>query len=236
MRWAVILLVFLVACTGVEIPGVPVEDAPEEPEQPEAPAPEPVGCPEDAKICPDGTTVVRVAPECKFEECPEVEPEPLPLQPECTDSDIGLNLNEVGTVRYEGNSYTDTCEDADSVKEYFCSDGKMKSEIKNCGTNRECQDGRCLLSQLSIYSSKCVEGKQQCDGDRIEVCDINGNWKFAGTCPVGCEGGYCLSNACYGPGTKCDRDDRTVLRCNLAKAVWQFKETCKFGCFNGECQ
>lgn len=36
---------------------------------------EPVGCPEDAKICPDGTIVVRVGPDCEFEECPEIQDE-----------------------------------------------------------------------------------------------------------------------------------------------------------------
>lgn len=30
------------------------------------------GCPEDAKVCPDGTIVVRIPPTCEFEECPEI--------------------------------------------------------------------------------------------------------------------------------------------------------------------
>jgi len=38
-----------------------------------AQVPEPVGCTEDAKLCLDGTTVVRVAPDCEFEQCPEPE-------------------------------------------------------------------------------------------------------------------------------------------------------------------
>ena len=29
-----------------------------------------VGCPEDARICPDGSVVVRIPPDCEFEECP----------------------------------------------------------------------------------------------------------------------------------------------------------------------
>lgn len=33
---------------------------------------EPVACTLDAKICPDGTAVGRVGPDCEFEECPEV--------------------------------------------------------------------------------------------------------------------------------------------------------------------
>jgi len=30
----------------------------------------PVGCSEDAKICPDGSIVVRISPDCEFAECP----------------------------------------------------------------------------------------------------------------------------------------------------------------------
>jgi len=40
---------------------------------PEKPAPEPVGCPEDAKVCPDGSVLTREGPDCKFPECPVVE-------------------------------------------------------------------------------------------------------------------------------------------------------------------
>ncbi len=32
--------------------------------------PQAVACTEDARICPDGTAVVRIPPDCEFEECP----------------------------------------------------------------------------------------------------------------------------------------------------------------------
>ena len=34
-----------------------------------SPTPKLIGCTMDAKICPDGTAVGRVAPDCQFEEC-----------------------------------------------------------------------------------------------------------------------------------------------------------------------
>lgn len=37
-----------------------------------SPSPEPVGCTMDAKICPDGTAVGRIAPDCEFEKCPPI--------------------------------------------------------------------------------------------------------------------------------------------------------------------
>ena len=36
------------------------------------PLPQANGCPDDAKLCPDGTFVGRVPPDCDFEECPEM--------------------------------------------------------------------------------------------------------------------------------------------------------------------
>lgn len=36
------------------------------------PSPEPVACTMDAKICPDGSAVGRIGPDCEFEECPTI--------------------------------------------------------------------------------------------------------------------------------------------------------------------
>ena len=36
-------------------------------------ATEGVACPEDARLCSDGTSVVRVGPDCEFEACPSQE-------------------------------------------------------------------------------------------------------------------------------------------------------------------
>lgn len=33
--------------------------------------PEPVACTMEAKLCPDGSYVSRVPPDCEFEECPQ---------------------------------------------------------------------------------------------------------------------------------------------------------------------
>lgn len=41
--------------------------------------PIPVACPQDAKICPDDSTVGRVAPDCEFAPCPTTSPSPTIL-------------------------------------------------------------------------------------------------------------------------------------------------------------
>jgi len=53
----------------------PVDDTPDKPEptdEPDTPT-EPMGCQEDARVCPDGSTVVREGPDCEFAACPEEE-------------------------------------------------------------------------------------------------------------------------------------------------------------------
>lgn len=37
---------------------------------PVEPTPEPVACAQDVRICPDGSSVSRIPPNCEFEECP----------------------------------------------------------------------------------------------------------------------------------------------------------------------
>ena len=36
------------------------------------PSQEPISCPTDAKECPDGSVLARIAPDCIFPECPEL--------------------------------------------------------------------------------------------------------------------------------------------------------------------
>ena len=44
---------------------------------------EPVACTMDAKICPDGSAVGRIAPDCEFAACPAEEPEPVVVEQTC---------------------------------------------------------------------------------------------------------------------------------------------------------
>lgn len=59
---------------------VPFEETPTEPNQKTLPAPAPpetpkkeVMCPQDAKMCPDGSFVGRIAPKCQYAPCPVTE-------------------------------------------------------------------------------------------------------------------------------------------------------------------
>ncbi|MHA2066115.1 MAG: Kazal-type serine protease inhibitor domain-containing protein [Candidatus Thorarchaeota archaeon] len=75
----------------------------------------------------------------------------------CSDSDGGKDKFEKGTVKEGKSSKTDSCSDADTVKEYFCSGSLVKSEEISCGTGFDCVSGKCV-------ESKCVDsdnGKDQ---------------------------------------------------------------------------
>ncbi len=43
------------------------------------PTPKPVACTQDARLCPDGSSVSRVAPRCEFATCPSPKPTPKPI-------------------------------------------------------------------------------------------------------------------------------------------------------------
>jgi hypothetical protein len=88
-----------------------------------------VACPEDAKICPDGSVVVRVSPDCEFVPCPEIAqqthapfpetptdilpPEHYPetpkptFEPICREGDARLSVCPDGVITYPSENCID---------------------------------------------------------------------------------------------------------------------------------
>lgn len=71
-------------------------------------------------------------------------------QPSCADSDGGINYYVKGTVTENGKSYTDYCQGAFYLKEYFCLPysilglGGVAEEDVVCPNNGSCKDGACI--------------------------------------------------------------------------------------------
>jgi hypothetical protein len=66
----------------------------------------------------------------------------------CTDSDSGKDASVKGTTAYSDSSNTDNCYSAAAVLEYFCSSStSIGSERINCGSGKECFDGKCRAVQ-----------------------------------------------------------------------------------------
>jgi serpin B len=81
-----------------------------------------VGCTEEAKICPDGSAVGRVAPTCEFAPCPGTGPLPLPPITGNAD-DTGATPSGIMTVVDANNQFA------------FEMYSKLNSEPENAGKN-----------------------------------------------------------------------------------------------------
>jgi len=65
----------------------------------------------------------------------------------CTDSDGGKNYYETGVVLDGGQGKIDYCIDSNNLKEYFCTNGVINSEIFTCPFG--CKDGSCIEKMCS---------------------------------------------------------------------------------------
>ncbi|MCI0504065.1 hypothetical protein L0Y65_05135 [Candidatus Micrarchaeota archaeon] len=67
-----------------------------------------------------------------------------PPEPNCSDSDGGLDIATAGTVSKGNESRQDYCLDATQLVEYTCLDNAMQMASVSCGENRTCEAGRCV--------------------------------------------------------------------------------------------
>lgn len=77
--------------------------------------------------CPSGQ-------KCYSGECREIT---------CFDSDGGMVYGTVGTVNYDGVTYTDTCIDGSTLREFYCDNGLAEKNVA-CGAGQKCENGRCV--------------------------------------------------------------------------------------------
>ncbi|MCP4647963.1 MAG: hypothetical protein GY852_09580 [bacterium] len=62
----------------------------------------------------------------------------------CDDSDDGIKPGEAGTTSSGTEEETDTCEDENTLIEYYCKAGAITSETVDCASNEKCVDGACV--------------------------------------------------------------------------------------------
>jgi hypothetical protein len=116
----------------------------------------------------------------------------------CSDTDGGNKIGIFGTVTgyISGQSYTysDSCFDAGSVKEYYCSGTASQSLIVSCGTDyysaNYCQ-GASVYKNFIDYS--CASG----------VCSSVTISQIVQNCPYGCTSGVCDSCTPVCAGKSC---------------------------------
>ena len=74
--------------------------------QPETTTTQSVGCPEDARVCDDGSIVVRVAPTCEFAACPMI-----------TTTTIRVNKEAARGIINESDGMDEASNDLDALEE-----------------------------------------------------------------------------------------------------------------------
>ncbi len=99
----------------------------------------PVSCTMEAKICPDGTAVGRIGPNCEFALCPGVSTEtPLPTVIS-TNTDITLGLGQTGSVGGIIVKFNSLVQDSRCPVDVYCIQAgtvKISADLVN-GTYRE---------------------------------------------------------------------------------------------------
>jgi hypothetical protein len=109
----------------------------------------PIACTEDARLCPDGTSVSRIPPDCEFKACPA-----------CTPGDI----------------ITSSCPDGTNYTSYSCDESGVWHEVNyirnpcepveyepnvgdECESHDECRTPFEFLVQSNCpFGSACIEG------------------------------------------------------------------------------
>jgi eight-cysteine-cluster-containing protein len=117
-----------------------------------------VACSKDAKVCPDGSSVVRIPPDCEFEQCPESQDPIAKEQPQCTADEDCIRGGCSGTIcqSKDAERIFTTCE---YREEYAC------YQYSGCG----CSNGRCGWQPTSKFTECFEEAKKNPAGQANEV-------------------------------------------------------------------
>lgn len=136
-------------------------------------------------------------------------------KPICSDSDNGKDKFEKGTTWISKGFYTQTtaedeCADEQRVREYYCIDGSIGSQILDCEGEYGCDNGACRILRCEDSdggkdlltrgtTTKGTTSKEDsCSGTyNVEefYCEDNRIRSTTSTCPPGlwCENGRCVS-------------------------------------------
>jgi hypothetical protein len=135
----------------------------------------------------------------------------------CSDNDFGKDVFSKGTTTISKGyltftTATDDCVDEDRVREYFCTNGALSSEIIECGEDYGCDNGACKTlsctdgdyGQDVLTKSTTKKGSisetDSCSGTynvREYYCKNNDIKSTIITCPSGriCSSGQCIIDA-----------------------------------------
>lgn len=153
-----------------------------------------VQCPDDVRVCNDGSYVAMIPPYCNFAPCP--------VLVACTDTDGGRNYNVKGTITTsDGVSQVDYCisqsseDQSVNLMEYYCfEDGTRASYGYYC--RHGCTDGAC--NECSV-DSDCATAAREDSQDTRYVCSRGKCISLTPVTPVCSKAGEPGPNPSLGP-------------------------------------
>jgi len=214
-------------------------------------SPGPVACTAEAKLCPDGSYVGRVPPDCGFSPCPETK-----FCDALTPCDVGdcYKFEDEDTpICYTG----DPCEKCPGMEciiaesypmQVFCT-GELIGEPP-CDENNQCEIGECYKFDDRDYPI-CWEG-DPCSRCTLGNCNLIGSdppvvecineempndkfcgWSTAGLCSNDSD---CMTGGCSGQVCQSTSEEPVVTTCEYSECYNAEAYGLSCGCVNGRCE
>jgi hypothetical protein len=170
-----------------------------------------------------------------------------PCKSACEDSDA-KDIFNAGSVLAGGKTFSDTCNDSTSIKEYFCEGKEAKSMRVSCPAEYMCSNGKCIQSPCSesddgmdpdmkgtstagsdSSTDSCEEdgslNEYYCEGGKVQLKTVD--------CPTGqkCIDGACTEQYCsdsddgediYEAGTTSKGNDSSSDICSGSNAIKEY--------------
>lgn len=152
---------------------------------------QPTGCTEEAKICPDGSSVGRIGPDCEFPECPEVKPvsnDSVDTEIPEAEPDINTSNNSMIDSEYpETDSDVDISGDIEVDSEI--PEGKLKvNECNESQRGQSCSNDADWTPVCSWYNQSVTCVDYPCSGTYANSCEACRDAKVAYWTEGPCEG------------------------------------------------
>lgn len=159
------------------------------------PTEEPVACTMDARVCPDGTAVGRIPPNCEFEECPIVQDEVKTFTGVISNINYGCEVDGVCSIGVgKGNVIVlkgegpDASEPRGTIPEGILDSSKLNNFLRkqvevHAKTDGGRTDSYTIYGSKSFYIKLIDSAKMTCGGIAGKVCPSGYYCKYDGTYP-----------------------------------------------------
>jgi hypothetical protein len=87
-----------------------------------------------------------------------------PPEPNCSDSDMGIEPSVFGTAVKGNETHDDYCLDANQLIEYSCLDNNLQTATVQCGANKTCDAGACVAAAAPPEQNQTAPPSAGCSG------------------------------------------------------------------------